>query len=139
MNEQITITICGDPIAQKRPRFSRQGKFVRVYSCQETEAGKFRWDMAHQADGIKAPQGVPVALACDFIMPIPSSISQKKKEAMDDTPHVKKPDLDNLVKFVKDCANGVLWDDDSQVCNLTAAKRYGQLPRTIISIAFDRA
>lgn len=139
MDEQVSVVIFGDPIAQKRPRFSRQGKFVRVYSCQDTEAGKFRWDMAHQADGIKAPQGVPVALQCHFIMPIPASISQKKKDALNDSPHVKKPDLDNLVKFVKDCANGVLWDDDSQVCDLVAAKRYGQSPRTIIEVTWNPA
>lgn len=49
-------------------------------------------------------------------------------------PHTKKPDLDNLVKFAKDCLNGVAWQDDSQVCELEAWKAYDEKPRTEIII-----
>ena len=36
----------------------------------------------------------------------------------------KKPDIDNLVKFVLDAANGVLFKDDSQVVRVLATKMY---------------
>ena len=63
-------------------------------------------------------------------MPIPASISEKKWKA--GIIHTKKPDLDNLIKFVKDCANGILWHDDSQVVTIEAAKLYSEEPETRI-------
>jgi Holliday junction resolvase RusA-like endonuclease len=36
MNE-LLITIPGKPIAKKRPRFARRGKFVTTYNDQQTE------------------------------------------------------------------------------------------------------
>jgi Holliday junction resolvase RusA-like endonuclease len=48
--------------------------------------------------------------------------------------HSKKPDLDNLVKFVKDCLNGIAWKDDAQVVTLAATKKYDENPRTMIEI-----
>lgn len=46
----------------------------------------------------------------------------------------KRPDLDNLIKTVKDACNRVVWLDDSQVCTLTVTKRYSDNPRTKIMI-----
>lgn len=49
--------------------------------------------------------------------------------------HTKKPDLDNLIKFTKDCLNGVAWHDDSQVVEYGAMKKvYGDEPMTRILI-----
>ena len=139
---QITITISGTPIAKKRPRFVRRGKFVGTYNCQDTEEGKFKWELLRgvlphrDGDGPLAPAGIPVSLDVIFFMPIPASISKKKRGEYEGCaiPHTKKPDLDNLVKFVKDCANGVLWRDDSQVVILTASKSYHPNPGTEIII-----
>lgn len=136
MTKQILI-IHGKPIAKKRPRFVRRGKFVGTYNCQETEEGKFKWDLLAQVGEMK-PIETAIHLTCRFFMPIPESVSKKKRVlyvgcAM---PHVKKPDLDNLVKFVKDCANGVLWRDDSQVISLTASKAYHPEPGTEIIIEY---
>ncbi len=48
--------------------------------------------------------------------------------------HTKRPDLDNCVKFVKDCLNGIVWWDDSQVYEVHAKKIYDENPRTYIII-----
>lgn len=37
---------------------------------------------------------------------------------------VVKPDLDNLVKAVKDSLNGIVWKDDCQIVKLSAVKAY---------------
>jgi Holliday junction resolvase RusA-like endonuclease len=132
--KEIQITIPGPPIAQARPKFYRRGNFVGTYSPQHTEAG--RWLLtARQQITEKVPSGVPIKLRAIFYMPIPKSLSPKKKIAL--IYHIKKPDATNLVKFVEDCLNGEAWHDDSQICEIMTAKIYGQNPRTEILIQWD--
>ena len=128
---QIVIRIFGKPIAKKRPKFVRRGTFVHAYNSQETEEG--HWILtARQQIHERIPQGTPITLQCLFFLPIPKGTSKKKKERM--VYHIKKPDLDNLVKFVKDCLNDELWHDDSQVAELFARKFYSEEPRTEITV-----
>jgi len=137
---EITMTIPGLPLSKKRPRFARRGKFVQTYNCQETEEGKFRWELLARLKG--APpiaSGIGIRLYCRFFMPIPASTPKKQRVLMEGCAvrHTKKPDLDNLIKFVKDCANGILWVDDSQVFSITTSKAYHQNPATEIHIEWD--
>ena len=128
MNE-IIITIPGVPIAQRRPRFARRGKYVVTYSDQETEAG--RWLLtARQQITEKIPAEVPIVLSCFFYMPIPKSMSKKKQALL--KYHIKTPDISNLVKFLEDCLNGELWHDDSQISEILTRKVYSDEPRTVI-------
>ena len=133
----LKFIVPGKPIAKKRPRFVRRGKFVGAYNEQETEEGKFMILCQQQMKGkgpIPAPFGIH--LACRFYMPIPRSWTKKQRDNFenDGIDHVKKPDVDNLVKFVKDCLNGIAWHDDSQVVTLSAEKYYDDVPRTVIDI-----
>ncbi len=129
----IVLYIPGKPISKKRPRFARRRKFVTTYNDQETEEGRFLWEVKRQFTG--DPLGGPLEVFMWFVMPIPSG-SKKKMLAMAEAepPHIKKPDLDNLIKFAKDCLNGVAWHDDSQVSILRAQKNYGAVPLTRIEI-----
>jgi len=36
-----------------------------------------------------------------------------------------RPDLDNLIKSIKDALNKIAWDDDCQICKLVSEKKYG--------------
>jgi len=38
--------------------------------------------------------------------------------------HIKKPDLDNLAKSVKDALQGLIYKTDSQIVELILRKRY---------------
>ena len=138
MFQCMTIRIPGNPIGKARPRFYRRGKFVGVYNCQDTEEGKFKWELAAQSKEVQ-PIETAIHLTCRFFMPIPASISKKKRALYEGCaiPHTKKPDLDNLIKFVKDCANGILWKDDSQVIAITASKAYHPNPATDIIVEWD--
>jgi Holliday junction resolvase RusA-like endonuclease len=129
----LIIIIPGKPIAKARPRFVRRGKFVATYSAQETEEGKW---ITIAMDQISQVLEGPIFLECWFTMPIPKSATKKKRSAMQarEIKHVKKPDLDNLVKFCKDCLNELAWRDDSQVVRLVAEKYYGVDPCTRIRI-----
>lgn len=130
--KEIHLIIPGNPIAKKRPRFARRGKFVTTYNPQGTEEGKFICLMQNSSKHDPIPAGTPIHLRLFFSMPIPSSFLKKKIEA--GIFHTKKPDLDNLIKFVKDCANGILWHDDSQVVSVEAMKCYSPKPSTEIII-----
>ena len=70
-----------------------------------------------------------------FKMPIPQSLSKKKQRELDGQPHVKKPDLDNLVKAVLDALNdGIAFVDDSKVWCINACKEYAEEPSVWVGI-----
>lgn len=128
----MEIIIPSVPIAKKRPRFFRRGNFVGTYNDQVTEEG--RWILEAKGQILARIEG-PVRMEVDFVMPIPSTFRKGDRRRIDDgerMPHIKKPDLDNLIKFVKDCLNGLAWKDDSQVCKVSAQKFYGREPQTRI-------
>jgi len=132
----LSITVHGKPIAQARPRFVRRGKFVTTYNPQESEAGRFALSVMHSLpEGFKPYLG-PLRLSCEFFMPIPQSATKRQKAEIEIglRKHIKKPDLDNLCKFVKDACTGIVWVDDSQVVQLEARKKYSNQPATVIEI-----
>lgn len=143
---EYTFRVPGTPIAKKRPRFVRKGNYVGTYNAQETEEGRFVLSIMDQVrtkgygEALPLPPGTSVFLSCCFHMPLPKSAPKSVRKAleMEETVwHTKKPDLDNLLKFVKDCLNGVAWKDDSQVTGIEAFKSYGEEPMTEIMIEVD--
>lgn len=78
----------------------------------------------------------PISLQLYFAMPIPSSTSKKRKQAMLDglIPHTKKPDLDNLCKGIFDAMNKTIIKDDSQIFSLYTYKFYSENPGIEIQI-----
>jgi len=132
----ITITIPGKPIAKARPRFYRRGNFVGTYNSQETEEGRWLLEAKSQIELKELLIGA-ISLKVRFYMPMPKSFPKKLIHLLKAgfwIPHIKRPDLDNLIKFVKDCLNGVVWKDDSQISKLMGFKIYGIEPRTEITI-----
>jgi Holliday junction resolvase RusA-like endonuclease len=61
---------------------------------------------------------LPPSFAVDFHISMPKSWSQKKKDAMNGTPHQQKPDVDNLQKSLFDA----VCEDDSYIWNVHARK-----------------
>lgn len=72
----------------------------------------------------------PISLAVTFFMPRPkghygSGKNNASVKASAPQCHITKPDLDKLVRCVKDALTGVVWKDDSQVCLIEyASKEY---------------
>lgn len=137
MNE-LTLTIPGVPIAKKRPRFARRGKFVTTYNDQQTEEG--RWLLSAREyirETLKGPLDVPVKLQMVFRMPIPKSTTKNNLVKLSFHPeHAKKPDIDNLIKFCLDCLNGELFTDDALVWSINAFKAYHEKPGTYIKVSW---
>lgn len=130
---ELTFTVIGKPIAKKRPRFFRRQNFVGTFNPQQTEEGRWLCAASGQiAEHIDKPIDTPIKMALCFIMPIPSTMPKKLKANL--PPHTKKPDIDNMIKFVLDCLNGYLFMDDRQITALSASKQYGELPETRITV-----
>lgn len=78
----------------------------------------------------------PIELTVTFWFRLPKS-SERKREPVSASKHIKKPDASNVLKALEDALNGVAWEDDSQICNLHVYKRtaaQGQDPYTRIEV-----
>ena len=63
----------------------------------------------------------------------------RKKDSPDAIPHIKRPDLDNLIKQINDCINGIIVGDDSQITTIAASKFFTEKeiePRTEITVFY---
>lgn len=73
----------------------------------------------------------PVHLRVAFYLPRPKSLPRRV------TAHTKKPDLDKLIRSVKDALSRVAWQDDAQVVEVMATKTYAltdAVPRADITV-----
>lgn len=144
----IAFTIPGKPVAKGRARSTplmRNGRPVigkggRPIVTQYTPEPTVRYEnlvrlAAQQAMAGKVPLESAVDLTVRAFLPIPSSWSLKKQRAaaLGEIMPTKKPDLDNVLKAIKDGANGVAWRDDAQVVDCCTKKRYGT-PRVEVEI-----
>lgn len=68
------------------------------------------------------PLNGPLLVIVHFCIPSPLSLPNSKREAQHLLPHTKKPDGDNLEKFVNDALNGVVWTDDCNIIWLLRSK-----------------
>lgn len=90
-----------------------------------------------------APVSGPIRLHLQFVMPRPKSHLKTAKNAQnqvkDSAPryHVSKPDIDKLARCLLDALTYIVYEDDSQVVELTANKTYtvaGESPGVHITI-----
>lgn len=132
----VECTIPGKPFAKQRPKASRRGKFISVYTPKETvdyeNLVKYSY---YSQNGDNMLQG-PLAAEIVGTFPIPKSASKKQVQLMLDgeIKHTKKPDCDNMAKIVLDALNGIAFEDDSQVVELSIKKEYGLNPKTQIKL-----
>jgi len=128
MTLMVNFCVFGEPVGKGRPRFARQGGFVRTYTPQKTA----NWEQeiakaAKQAMGSQSALETPIALSVRVVKAIPVGWSKTKRQQAESGTlrPVGKPDLDNYIKAIMDAGNGILWVDDSQVCELHSSKAYG--------------
>lgn len=116
---EVNFFVHGNPVAQGRPRFFRRGSFVGCYDPSKSKSWKDT--IVWQAIENKVPL-LDGALDMRLVFSLKRPKSLPKKVIH----HVKKPDLDNLTKAVKDALKGIAYKDDSQIISCMALKRYGE-------------
>ena len=135
VDEMITFHVSGIPVPQARARaFTRPGmKGVRFYDPQTSKTWK--QIIALKADAEMKSRGLfPVEDAVKL------SVCFSLKSPKDRDPnwhHTRKPDLDNLLKSVKDALKNVCWKDDSQVVEIYCMKQYAFTGEEGVTIKID--
>lgn len=122
--------IPGDPIPLARPRFSN---YRRVYDSQKNIKLTASIHVVSQHDDEPLLEG-PLHLDITFYMPVPTSISAKRRALLYGKTHIFRPDLTNCIKFYEDICSGVLYYDDCTIAKITARKIYDEHPRTEFSL-----
>ncbi len=140
--KRITFTLIIPPTGQKRARSravdSHSKSFAMTYTDpeQRKEANRLvAMMMEHRPD---VPFHGPILLGVMAYFGVPAGRSEKARIAAleGEIRPTKKPDLDNLLKQVQDCGNGVFWVDDKQIVGYMprTGKYYGDPPRWEIDI-----
>jgi len=94
-----------------------------------------------QMSGFEVKNG-PVSIGVTFYMPRLKShfgTGKNSERVKDSAPtyHISKPDLDKLIRCVKDALTGIAWKDDSQVCVCTRLEKiYSLQPGALITIEY---
>lgn len=129
----IQFTIPGAPVGKGRPRMTRSGHAFTPEKTRNAEAHVKL--LAGQAMAGAPPIGGYVKLAVDVNCVPPTSWSRKKREqALLNRIRPGKPDLDNVVKLLGDSLNGVVLQDDKQIVEIVAAKRYSDVAQTHVAV-----
>ena len=123
--KRLELVVDGKPIAWARP-----GQIgAKRYDTQKANKIDLGWILIEAKGKHTTPQGM-IHLSVKFFLQRPKSRDKEKGEQY----HACKPDLDNLVKFLLDAGNGIVWKDDSEIVEIHAEKFYSSYPRTEIVI-----
>ena len=131
----IEFFIPGDPVAKARPKFAVRNGFARAYTPKKSSEYENIVSL-YGRKAIQEPLNGPIALDILFCMPIPASTPKKRLQSIVASPHIKRPDTDNLIKQICDGLNGIAWCDDSQVWSISARKIYSLTPGVMVKIIF---
>lgn len=123
----IRFTLPIVPTAQARPKVAARGKFARVYKTRAQQANERTLEAWLKDYAPADPLSGPLTLDFVAALPVPASTGKKTREAMLaglELP-AKKPDLDNIVKQLKDAMTRLqFWRDDAQIVTLRCKKIY---------------
>ena len=89
------------------------------------------------SDALRGPLTCHVRLTCVIYRAVPKSWSRRKRAdaIADKIRPTTKPDLDNLIKGIKDALSGVWYKDDSQVVEYgKVGKWYAEEPRVYVRL-----
>jgi Holliday junction resolvase RusA-like endonuclease len=109
----------GDPVPLARARFGQR----RVWDSQ-SELKICRGIELQRQYTFKTPLSGPLHLEVRFYFEPAKRISRKKIIEKNKNYHAIRPDTDNLIKFICDISNGILFRDDCLVASIKAEKLY---------------
>ncbi len=122
----MLYVIQGDPIPLSRARIGHGSR--HMFDAQKDAKRIFAIHIQRQQEEELIDTG-PIHLDVVFYMKMPK-IKTRNKPNKRFQYHFYKPDLSNLLKFIEDVSNKILFNDDCQIAFITARKVYHEQPRT---------
>ena len=114
----IVLRIIGLPVPKGRPRSFRVGGFLGHYTPKRTAEWEKYVRLQARQQYKQAPLDCPIKIEVEFYLPRPKSLPKKYVY------HAKKPDLDNLNKAILDSLEGIIYTNDSRICQIVSRKNY---------------
>lgn len=137
LNHSIRFEVLGEPVPKARHRTARTRTGMLIqYNDKQAKAREGNF----QAQAVRFAPSKPITgavrLEISAFMKIPQSWSKKKtlQALAGEIRPTKKPDFDNLAKFVGDALNGIFWLDDKQIVAGLIVKQYSDRPRWEIKV-----
>jgi Holliday junction resolvase RusA-like endonuclease len=116
----IEFFVEGRPMPQPRPRASNRSGVVHMYNKYSGKAKAWRETLVIECGKRRPPTPINNAVHLELQFKFPG-----KKTI----PHIKRPDIDNLVKMVMDVLTmSSVFSDDDVVYSLVAGKIYTPEP-----------
>lgn len=135
----FSFKVPGEGVPWARPRFVRTATGMRSFTqsnvANHEQLVRLVFEREVKEQGIQwFPLQGEVSMWVRFLRVPPKGMGKRRTaEALAGQHHpTTKPDLDNLVKCVKDALNGHAYRDDAQIVSLHATKAYGPVPGTVI-------
>jgi Holliday junction resolvase RusA-like endonuclease len=137
--KSISFVVFEKAVGQPRPRACIRGRHAGMYD--PGTANDYKAAVRKAAAAAASASGHvfdgPVRLSADIAFERPKSHIKSNGDVKLSAPfaHVSKPDLDNILKAIKDAiTNSGIWTDDSLVVRITASKTWGYMNQTTINI-----
>ena len=131
---KIRFIIEGSPKPQKRHRHTSKG-----WTYDPSSGDKKAFILMLRSEASIKPFNGAITVKIRFAMPYPKKYFRTGKFKGQLKPNapfefINRPDIDNLLKFVMDAGNIVLWHDDCQIWKVTMEKVYSLEPGTEIIV-----
>ena len=132
----IHIVLRGQPRAWKRPERDRRSGRIFTAADDDFFHGLLRSEAARAMAGLDPIEGA-IELSLLAVFQIAKSWPKWKRLQAEAglLPHTSRPDLDNIIKGIKDTCGAVCYRDDAAISNYGAcSKIYGLQPRLEIVV-----
>lgn len=135
------FVIYGLPKGKGRPQFTTINGHTRAITPEATVNYENLVKMEYHAQlgDYSIPPKTMIFALIDAFLPIPNSISNKKREQMiaGTIRPIIKPDYDNVGKIVCDSLNKIAYYDDSAIVDGRVRKFYSEKPRVEVFLSTE--